>query len=34
MIRVMATPIEPEYETGASGIAYGEFGPVELDPSA
>ena len=34
MIRVMATPIEPESETGASGIAYGEFGPVQLDPSA
>lgn len=30
----MATPIEPESETGASGIAYGEFGPIELDPSA
>jgi len=30
----MATPIEPEEETGASGIANGEFGPIELDPSA
>lgn len=34
MIRVMTTPIEPESESGASGIAYGEFGPIELDPSA
>lgn len=30
----MTTPIEPESESGASGIAYGEFGPIELDPSA
>lgn len=30
----MTTPIEPESESGASGIAFGEFGPIELDPSA
>jgi hypothetical protein len=34
VVRVMTTPIEPESESGASGIAYGEFGPIELDPSA
>jgi len=31
---VRASPIEPEEETGASGTAFGEFGPIELDPQA
>lgn len=31
---MMCSPIEPEEESGASGISYGEFGPIELDPSA
>ena len=33
-IQVQARPIETEEETGASGIAYGQFGPIELDPGA
>ena len=28
-----ASPIDPE-EAGATGTAYGEFGPIELDPQA
>lgn len=29
-----AAPVDTEEETGASGVAYGEFGPIELDPQA
>ena len=32
-IQVKATPIDHE-EAGTNGTAYGEFGPVELDPQA
>lgn len=34
MIRVVCSPIESPEECGASGKAHGEFGPIELDPSA
>ena len=33
-IRVQARPIEAEEDSGAVGLAYGQFGPVDLDPQA
>ena len=33
-IQVHARPIDTEEETGAYGEAFGQFGPIDLDPSA
>jgi len=33
-IKVEATPVDCDDDEGATGTAFGEFGPVELDPSA
>ena len=33
-IQVQARPIDTEEETGSEGLAFGQFGPIELDPQA